>query len=140
MDSPDKVIPKDGGYAFHDPEFVEWWLRSLYMLSPDDQVGIARAMSERIQVPAVKTVCAEFIALFGSSVVNAVATDTADEPPALKFDPSADRFTQASQVATAKFAEIWAANRKLIVLAGIGIVFFVGKGLVTLWSWLSGLV
>ena len=133
-----------GGYDFHDPDFVKWWLQSLYLVDPESQVGIAQAVSERIQVPAVKAVCAEFAAGFDLAVGE---TDVSNRPapqPALKldptFDPTADRLTQASQVATAKLAELWSVNRKLLIVAGIGIIFFVGKGLATLWTLLNSLL
>lgn len=129
-----------GGYDFHDPDFVKWWLQSLYLVSPVEQVGIAKAVSERIQVPAVKAVCVEFAAGFDLPEAETVVVDGPVAQPALEFDPSADRLTQASQVATAKFAELWSANRKLIIVAGIGIIFFVGKGLATLWTLLNSLL
>lgn len=43
----------DSGYAFNDPDFVAWWLQSLFLLDFDDQVRIAMELRLKLNTPEV---------------------------------------------------------------------------------------
>lgn len=114
-------------YAFHDPSFVTWWLGSLYLFKPEDQIAIASSLHEAIHEPTVQAELAAFVAFRnGSDGIDEVSQPTAweAETPVL----SGTRTEQVIQVAKYKLRQMWDESRWLLIVAAIGLVYVVGKG------------
>lgn len=52
-------------YDFHDPDFVAWWLRSLYMLPVDQQAAAAQSIRMSVNTPQVHAEIDVYLAEFG---------------------------------------------------------------------------
>lgn len=104
-------------YEFHDPTFVTWWLGSLFLLKPEDQIAIATSLHEAIHEPMVQAELAAFVALTGGA-------ESAEAPV---FEGT--RGEQVIQVVKYKLREIWVSNPWFLGLAGAGLTFVIGKGI-----------
>ena len=114
-------------YAFYDPTFVTWWLGSLYLMKPEDQIAIATSLHEAIHEPAVQAELAAFVAFrSGTEGVGEVSPAAAleAETPVL----TGARIEQGIQVAKYKLHQMWDESRWLLIVAAIGLVYVVGKG------------
>lgn len=49
------------GYPFHDPDFLGWWLQSLYLLPPDEQVAVALSLRQVLHAPALQAEIDAFV-------------------------------------------------------------------------------
>lgn len=110
-------------YAFHDPEFVTWWLGSLYLLQPVDQALVADVLRSAIHEPRVQEELSAFIALRTEEQIPQVE----DEHPTVpKFEGT--RTEQAIQVMGYQLGQQWEHNRWLLLTFLAGLTFVVGKG------------
>lgn len=130
--SPD-AVPEPGGapagpdmpaYAFHEPAFVTWWLGSLYLLKPEDQIAIAAGLFEVIHEPGVKAELAAYIALRGMSEEVPQAEPVVAGVPVFE----GTRTEQAIQAIKYHLRLQWENNPWIVGIAGAGFVFVVGKG------------
>jgi hypothetical protein len=56
------VVPEQfGEYRFQDPAWMAWWLSSLYLLRPDEQVQIASRMLETVHAKGSQEMLIAFI-------------------------------------------------------------------------------
>lgn len=104
-------------YDFHDSAFVTWWLGSLFLLKPEDQIAIATSLHEAIHEPLVQAELAAFVAFTGGA-------ESAGTPV---FEGT--RGEQMIQIVKYKLREIWDSNPWFLGLAGAGLVFVIGKGI-----------
>lgn len=114
-------------YAFHDPEFVEWWLGSLYMLPAADQIAIAEILDLGIHAPKVKAVLDNFIRDLHPEAIGPNAMHAGvqvDAPPSFE-----GTFVERSiQFARYHVVAYWRTNPWMVVIAASGLVFAVGRG------------
>lgn len=57
-----------GDYQFQKPEWLRWWLRSLYMLEPADQIEVAARVMEVVHVKTARDVLESFILEVGEAL------------------------------------------------------------------------
>ncbi len=118
-----KTFPE---YSFHDPDFVEWWLGSLYLLSPEDQVAVAEVVINAVNIPEIQTLIAQFV----ESRMNADRQDQGEPdftvaPPVL----TGSFIEKAMQSARFFTHKAWKENPWLVGIACIGFVFAIGRGI-----------
>jgi hypothetical protein len=100
-------------YAFHDPEFVTWWLTSLYLFKPADQIAIAEMLSEAVHAPEVQREIEAFID-FRSAVL----------PAELGQPVAAESAEPAGAAVVARFRELWRDNPWMVSAGALAILFF----------------
>lgn len=115
-------------YDFHDSAFVTWWLGSLFLLKPEDQIAIATSLHDAIHEPLVQAELAAFVAFTGGS-------ESVEAPV---FEGT--RGEQVVQVVKYKLRELWQTNPWFLGLAGAGLTFVIGKGIWFLASEVSRIV
>ena len=69
------------GYNFHDPAFVAWWLKSLYLLPFEQQASVAHSIKQVVSVPAVHAEADLFLAEMGEGPL-AGSNDSQQTTPA----------------------------------------------------------
>lgn len=126
LDAP-STGPDMPAYAFHDPAFVTWWLGSLYLFRPEEQIAIATSLHEAIHEPSVQAELAAFVAFRTETEGVGEVSQAAVEEPAMPV-LSGTRTEQGIQVAKYKLRQMWDENRWLLIVAAIGLVYVVGKG------------
>lgn len=105
-------------YAFHEPEFVTWWLGSLYLLRPVEQKELALIMKETVNVPAVHACIDQFVARFEDIGNEAAGGDTPD-PKTMTW----------RQVLVWRIRGMWETHQTVLLLFGAALLYFVGKGM-----------
>ncbi len=114
--------PLPDGYAFHEPRFVTWWLGSLHLFPPQDQIGIATALRGTLHNVAVQEEIDAFIALTAQENGLAAAEQDAD---ALDGSPGEDK----PRAALAMYKQLFGSHPWLVVLGTLGVLVLVLKGL-----------
>lgn len=105
-------------YAFHEPEFVTWWLGSLYLLRPAEQRELALILRETVNVPEVHERIDEFLARFEDAEEDV----TVGDGPDLKA-------MNWRQVVIWRIRGMWETHQTVLLLFGAALLFFVGKGM-----------
>lgn len=117
-----------GDYRFHDPAWMAWWLTSMYLLPTQDQIIIAEKVLLSVHSPASRAVVKGFIEYQGAEYTppEEFAVDpepVVDEPG---FDPDDHRpMTILTRIATT----VWQRYPKLVVGAGLVLIFYMWVGL-----------
>ena len=115
------------GYNFHDPAFVDWWLRSLYLLPFEQQAAAAHAIKQVVSVPAVHAEADIFLAEMGEGplAVPLHAQPTSIAPGA-KEEPH--------DVVTGTLRRIWRERPAVIYLGVLAVVVLALRGINALMS------
>lgn len=137
--SPEQLAAQhaDEGYRFHNPEFVAWWLRSLYLLPPHLQLEAADAVRSSVHLPTVHAQVDHFTVdllqqLEGPHVEPAAR-------PADEGASSADldgRQAGPGSVSTA-LQRMWRKAPVLTVAGVIGLVVLVTRGAQVVLRWIA---
>lgn len=114
--------PKPHGYNFHDPLFVEWWLRSLYLLPVDQQVAAAHAIKHVVSVPAVHAEADLFLAEMGEGPL-AGSVEVQPAAPVLSAQE------EPLDVVTGSLRRIWRERPAVIWLGVISLVVLALRGI-----------
>jgi len=61
-DSRNDLAGVESGYAFNEPDFVAWWLQSLFLLDYEDQVRVAEDLRLKLNTPEVTAEIDAFVA------------------------------------------------------------------------------
>lgn len=122
---PDDI---DMPVTFNEPRFVTWWLGTLYLFKPADQVAIAQLLLDAVHNPQVSREIQAFIAL--------QATDEVESPQGLprageglEVEPD----SPAIAVVRSSLQEYWRTNPWMLGAGVVAIAFFMAKG-----AWLIG--
>lgn len=108
-------------YAFNQPEFVTWWLGSLYLFPIEDQLAIANHLRASVHEPDVQAEIDGFIAYTsGASLL------PADEPSTT--GPVDESIAAVAKFALAKIREMFRANPWLVGFGVAGLLFAVAQG------------
>ena len=110
------------GYNFHDPAFVDWWLRSLYLLPFEQQAAAAHAIKQVVSVPAVHAEADLFLAEMGEGPL-AGALHAQPNPLA----PGAEE--EPLDVVTGTLRRIWRERPAVIWLGLIAVVVLALRGI-----------
>lgn len=109
----------DAPFAFHDPAFVVWWLNSLYLFRPEDQIAIAELLAGAVHAPDAKAEIEAFVAVRTLEHIPAEA--------AAEGGPSSGTAVTAIDVVVARTRELWRANPWMVSLGLLAIAFFSAK-------------
>ncbi len=109
-------------YDFHDERFVTWWLNSLYLFAPEDQLAIAKLLRAAVHAPEAAHEIEAFL------TVRAQAPGVGDghlEAPSLQGGRAGPGAATGILGSLSKFWRIspWTAGLGLCALA-----FFLAKG------------
>lgn len=110
------------GYNFHDPEFVDWWLKSLYLLPLEQQVAAAHAIKQVVSVPAVHAEADLFLAEMGEGPL-AGAVQVQQTPPAANAEE------EPLDVVTGTLRRIWRERPAVIWLGVISLGVLALRGI-----------
>jgi hypothetical protein len=121
MSEPEQSLSQQQGYNFHDPLFVEWWLRSLYLMPAQQQVAAAYAIKNAVSVPAVHAEADLFLAELGEGPLASSVEDQGAAPKA----PSEDEWTD---VVAGSLRRLWRERPAVIWLGVISLVVLVIRG------------
>lgn len=113
------------GFNFHDPNFVEWWLKSLYLLPPEMQINAATWLKSVVHVPEVHAEVDLFNARFGAGPL--AASDQV-LPGAPHEQPTKTEEGTWFEVATASLQKLWRERPSMIWLAGLAVAVLVIRG------------
>jgi hypothetical protein len=108
-------------YNFHDPLFVEWWLRSLYLMPAQQQVAAAYAIKNAVSVPSVHAEADLFLAELGEGPL-ASSIEIQDAAPTA---PSEDEW---HDVVVGALRRLWRERPAVIWLGVISLVVLVMRG------------
>lgn len=111
-------------YAFHDPAFVEWWLGSLYLMAPADQIAVAEVIFESIHIPEVKERIARFIQSQAVEAGTDQATSVTQQMP--EFEGAL--LQRVGQMLRFHLQVYRNENPKMFYVFLAGMLFAVGKG------------
>ncbi len=112
-------------FNFHDPNFVEWWLQSLYMLPPEMQINAATWVKSVVHVHEVHAEVDLFTARFGAGPLAAHL----EVLPGLPHDQPVKSGEGAwFEIATASFQRLWRERPSMIWLAGLAVTVLVIRG------------
>lgn len=127
MSESSQSIPQPQGYNFHDPLFVEWWLRSLYLLPVDQQVAAAHAIKHAVSVPAVHAEADLFLAELGEGPLAAPVS-------VQRADPVASSQEEPLDVVAGTLRRLWRERPAVIWLGVISVGVLVMRGVQALMS------
>jgi hypothetical protein len=118
-------------YAFHDPEFVTWWLGSLYMLKPIDQITVAEILRDSIHIPVIKDELDAFIQFQMEQGGIERQVEPGAEQAEIEAAPEfvGTRLEQAIQSIKFHFNRYRKENPWMVIIAGGGLAFLVVRGL-----------
>lgn len=122
-DSP-VVEDLDIPVAFNEPRFVTWWLGTLYLFRPDDQVAIAQRLQEAVHSPAVSREIQAFIE-FHALEGNTMADVESAPPPEANSD---DGVFAGVSLVKSRLAELWRSSPWMVGLGVAAMAFFIAKG------------
>ncbi len=106
-------------FAFHDPEFVTWWLTSLYLFKLEDQIAIAGLLSDAVHAPDAKREIEAFIEYhLGGTVAEQPERPT-------EIDVSAS----AVDVVLVRVRELWRSSPWMVAIGAVALLFFSGKAI-----------
>ena len=105
-------------YAFNEPEFVTWWLGSLYLFPMEDQVAIANHLRASVHEPDVQAEIDGFVAYTSGAWLVA-----AGESPAVDESGAA-----VARFALAKIREMFRASPWLVGFGVAGLLFAAVQG------------
>jgi len=112
-------------FNFHDPNFVEWWLKSLYLLPPEMQINAAAWLKSVVHVPEVHAEVDLFTARFGAGPLAA----SIEVLPGLPQEGSTKSGDGAwVEAATASLQRLWREKPSMIWLAGLAVAVLVIRG------------
>jgi hypothetical protein len=114
--------------TFNEPRFVTWWLGTLYLFKPADQVAIAQLLLEAVHHPQVSREISAFIAL--------QTLDEAEPPehqPLAGVGAGSEPNAPAIAVLRSSLHDYWRTNPWMLGVGAVAIVFFMAKG-----AWLIG--
>lgn len=134
-----------GDYQFQKPEWLRWWLHSLYMLEPADQIEVAARVLEVVHVKAARDVLESFILEVGKDLpeggsaaqvllqggqVNAADSGTAS---ASASEENQDAQAWLDRPLWQRLALVsWARYKWLVVGAGLVLLVYAWRGVVWL--------
>lgn len=116
------------GYEFHSPEFVQWWLHSLYLLPLEQQLAAAQSLKDSVQVPAVHAVVDLFLLGLRYSP-QSLQRSTPEAPVPEQREPRSPTDTAMNTLVgiwRERPAIIWVTVLACIVLAIRGVKFLAG--------------
>lgn len=116
------------GYNFHDPAFVDWWLRSLYLLPFEQQAAAAHAIKQAVSVPAVHAEADLFLAEIGDGPL----AGSVHVQPLTALAPGAEE--EPLDVVTGTLRRIWRERPAVIWLLVIAVVVLALRGIKALMS------
>lgn len=115
------------GYNFHDPAFVDWWLRSLYLLPFEQQVAAAHAIKQVVSVPAVHAEADLFLAQMGEGpLAGTLHPQLPPLAPGAKEEPL--------DVVTGTLRRIYRERPAVIVLGVLAVIVLALRGVKALMS------
>lgn len=116
---PDLDIP----VAFNEPRFVTWWLGTLYLFRPSEQLAIAQLLMDAVHTAAVSREIQAFIEL---QKIEGDAQDAAEEAPresAMSGDPR-----HGIALVSGRLIELGRANPWMLGLGLAAIAWYIVKG------------
>lgn len=117
-----------GDYRFQDPAWLSWWLTSLYMLSPGEQVQVAQRLLQVVHARESREVLEGFIDYQMPDLDNGreVLRETEEGPTQRQADTiEADDTPLWLRV----LRRTWKNQRTAVILAGMVVGFYAWKGL-----------
>lgn len=111
-------------YAFHDPAFVEWWLGSLHLMGPADQVAVAEVIYDSIHIPEVQARIAQFIQTQAAEA--GIGAEPAEDEPMPEFEGTLPQ--RIGQMLRFHLLAYRKENPKMFYVFLAGMMFAVGKG------------
>ena len=110
--------------AFNEPRFVTWWLGTLYLFKPDDQVAIAQLLQDAVHSPAVTREIQAFIEFH--ALEGGLSADVESAPPPVAS--SDEEVLGGVPLIKSRLAELWRSSPWMVGLGVAAIVFFIAKG------------
>lgn len=110
--------------AFNEPRFVTWWLGTLYLFKPGDQVAIAQLLKDAVHSPAVTREIQAFIEFH--ALEGGLSADVESAPPPVAI--SDEEVLGGVPLIKSRLAELWRSSPWMVGLGVAAIVFFIAKG------------
>lgn len=110
--------------AFNEPRFVTWWLGTLYLFKPGDQVAIAQLLQDAVHSPAVTREIQAFIEFHALEA--GLSADVESAPPPVAS--SDEEVLGGVPLIKSRLAELWRSSPWMVGLGVAAIVFFIAKG------------
>jgi hypothetical protein len=110
-------------YDFHDEEFVTWWLNSLYLFPPHEQLAIAQQLRNAVHAPRAALEIEAFLTIRMQAIEDGYGTAQDKLPP----DENAPLRRDAGIAGF--LAPFWRSNPWTTVLGVVAAAFFLAKGL-----------
>lgn len=120
---PAASVPHWPSYDFHDEKFVTWWLNSLYLFAPQDQLAIAQLLRDAVHAPEAAREIEAFLAIRTQAVGDSDG-QTAGQPA-----PGAGAGVGGAGGIVRSIAQIWYTSRWTAALGLCAVAFFLAKGL-----------
>ncbi len=116
---PDLEIP----VAFNEPRFVTWWLGTLYLFRPSDQVAIAQLLMDAVHTGPVSREIQAFIELHQIEGDTLDAAGESPVDPLLSGDPRL-----GIALVRSRLIELGRANPWMLGAGLAAIAWFIAKG------------